>query len=305
MRYERLDVISHVAELGSLSKAAKALGIAQSAVSRHIALLEERWGDRLFERTGRGVTLSGFGQRMLPQVRALLAQAQRLDDLAHEASGIPSGVVHVGMLPSITRHVIGQLMTAMSAKYPAVLLRITEGFSGALDEQVTFGHLDLAVINRYGRTAPRGEEVLARMDTYLVGRPGNPLLATGQITFSQLSKVALAVPSAPNGLRAMLDQIARRKRVQLNIRIEIDTISAIKDVVRQSDVCGLMPYAAVYEEARAGMLMSARVLQPSIPRTITVGITRQRPISRATRAVLSELANLVPLAVRKYGAPPT
>lgn len=64
-----------------------------------------------------------------------------------------------------------------------------------------------------------------------------------------------------------------------------------------------MPYAAVHEEARAGMLMPARLLQPSIPRTITVGITRQRPLSRAAWAVLSELANLVPLAVRRYGAP--
>ena len=75
MNLKQLETLALVAELGSLSRAARTLGVAQSLVSRGIGQLEAEWGDRLFERTGRGVVLSEFGRRVMPQVELLLAQS--------------------------------------------------------------------------------------------------------------------------------------------------------------------------------------------------------------------------------------
>lgn len=302
IRLDRLEVAQLVADLGSVSKAAKALGVAQSAVSRHVALLEAALGDRVFERDGRGVAVSEFGQRLLPQIRLLLLQARKLEEDAREASGIATGLVHIGILESLSRLLVGRLMSELRKKHPAVRLRISEGLSGSLDEQVTTGRLDLAIVNRYGRSAPPGEDVLGRMDTFLVGRPDNPLLAAKQTPFSQLGRVPLALPWAPNGFRLALDQIARRKRVDLQVAVESDTISALRDVLLQGDVCGLLPYHAVHEEVRQGTLVASRVVQPSIPRTIAVVTTRQKPLSRATMQVLKEIGRLVPQVLRDHGA---
>src|SRR5262245_8358541 len=169
MNLKQLQSFVHVAHQGSLARAAAATDLAESLISRHISALESAWGDRLFERTGRGMALSEFGRRMLPEVRAALEQVTRLDAIARESAGVPTGTVHVGVLPSLAPQLLPQLFADLRSGAPGVTLHAAEGFSGNLDEQLASGRLDVAVINRYGPAAARGEEVLGTADTYLVG----------------------------------------------------------------------------------------------------------------------------------------
>jgi hypothetical protein len=103
MNLKQLQTFVLVADLGSLSRAATTLDMAPSLVSRQVALLEAEWGDRLFERTGRGMAPSDFGRRMLGEAKRVLDQVQRLESVAHESAGALTGTVHVGVLPSMSR----------------------------------------------------------------------------------------------------------------------------------------------------------------------------------------------------------
>ena len=302
MHLDRLKVVQTVAELGSVSKAAKTLGIAQSVVSRHVSLLEAHWGDRLFERTGRGVALSEFGLRVLPQIGAVLTQAGRLQEAVQDAAGVPAGIVRLGILPSMSRLVIGKLMGTLRVKYPAIRLRVTEAFSDAMDRGIADGSLDLGLFSRYGKTAPAGEESFGRLRTYLVGAPGGKYLDGRQsVPFALLANVPLALPSAPNGMRAVMENVARTKRIQLDVAIEIDTISAMKEICQQVNVCTLLPMCAVVDEVKQGLLAAVPVSQPDVWRTISIGMTHQQPQSRATRAVLGELRLMLPQIMKQQG----
>src|SRR6476619_2974205 len=100
-----------IGELGSLTRASLFLDSNQSLLSRQLNALERECGARLFNRTGRGVALSDVGQRIFPQVRALLADAERLEaDIRGEARE-PAGRVTLGSLPSLGPTVIGPLFT--------------------------------------------------------------------------------------------------------------------------------------------------------------------------------------------------
>jgi LysR family nitrogen assimilation transcriptional regulator len=90
-----------------------------------------------------------------------------------------AGTVHVGVLPSMSRQLLPLLFSDLRVRAPAVLLHINEGFSGELDEHMSSGKLDMAVVYRYGSSVARGEDVLGTVETYLVGRPGLPLLSGG------------------------------------------------------------------------------------------------------------------------------
>src|SRR5690606_30444415 len=120
----------------------------QPQVSRQIAQLESEWGDRLFERTGRGVVLSNFGKRIEPEVRLLLAQARQLEAAVENVSGVPSGTVDLGVVPSLSRRLLPRLLAYLREKAPGVRLRFTEDFTGTLEERLAAGHLDMAVMNR-------------------------------------------------------------------------------------------------------------------------------------------------------------
>lgn len=294
MNLKQLQSFVWVAEQGSLARASAATDAAESLISRHIAALESEWGDRLFERTGRGMALSDFGRRMLPQVRAALEQVGRLDGLARESAGVPTGTVHIGVLPSLARQLLPLLFADLRASAPAVTLHAAEGFSGNLDEQLASGRLDLAVINRYGASALRGEEVLGTADTYLIGKAGSELLAEGNVPFKVLAHVPLVLPSVPNGLRATLDQLSRRHAVHLDVVMEVDSSGSMKDVALSGHAYTLLPLMAVKEELERKTLGAAKVVKPTIRRTIALALTTQRPLSRAARHVASRIRHLAP-----------
>ncbi|MEJ8837334.1 LysR family transcriptional regulator [Ramlibacter sp. AN1133] len=298
MNLKQLQSFVHVAEQGSLARAGAATDLAESLISRHVAALESAWGDRLFERTGRGMALSEFGRRMLPEVRAALDQVARLDAIARETAGVPTGTVHVGVLPSLAPQLLPLLFADLRAGAPGVRLHAAEGFSGNLDEQLASGRLDLAVINRYGPGVARSEEVLGTADTYLIGQAGSALLAQDSVAFKSLAGVPLVLPSVPNGLRQTLDQLARRHGLRLEIVMEVDSSGSMKDVALSGLAYTLLPLMAVKEELARGTLGAAPVVKPGIRRTIVLAVTSQRPLTRAARHVAGRIRALAPRLVR-------
>jgi DNA-binding transcriptional LysR family regulator len=294
---KQLQSFARVAEHGSLARAAAATDQAESLISRQIGALEGEWGDRLFERTGRGMALSDFGRRMLPEVRAALQQVDRLDDVARESAGVPTGTVHIGVLPSLARQLLPLLFADLRVSAPAVALHAAEGFSGNLDEQLAGGRLDLALINRYGASVARGEEVLGTAETYLIGKDGSALLTEGAVPFKMLAGVPLVLPSVPNGLRTTLDHLSRKHGVQLQVVMEVDSSGSMKDVALSGYAYTLLPLMAVKEELGRKKLAAAKVVKPTIRRTIALALTTQRPLSRAARHVAARIRVLAPKLV--------
>lgn len=298
MNLKQLETVALVAELGSLSRAARALGIAQSLVSRAIAQIETEWGDRLFERTGRGVVLSEFGKRIFPEIQLLLAQSARLHDEVRNAAGVPAGLVRLGVLPSMTRRLVPALFADLRQAAPGLRLRVSEGFSGQLDAQLDSGHLDLAVINRYGPSPRQDEDVVATVATYLVGKPDHPLARRTTVDFRRMDGVPLVLPPAPNGLRSVLDQHARQQGVTLDVALEVESLNTMKEVALSGHALTILPRLAVDHEIAASQLAAAEIVKPRLPRSISLGVTHHHPLSRAARLVLSRLHTLVPLLTR-------
>ncbi len=96
MELRQLRYFVAVAEEGGFGRAAARLGVAQSAVSRQVGRLEEEWGTPLFERTTRRVRLSGAGERLLPEARAVLAAAGRAARVAADIAAGDDGVLRLG-----------------------------------------------------------------------------------------------------------------------------------------------------------------------------------------------------------------
>ena len=123
-----MSIFVSVAELGSLSRAATSLGIAQSALSRQISTLELTFGGRLFDRTGRGMQLTELGQSLLPRALALLLDAEAMTQEALDVMSAPRGVVNVGLVPSVSHPLSSQLYKRTQERFRAYglgFLRVT------------------------------------------------------------------------------------------------------------------------------------------------------------------------------------
>ncbi len=298
MDLDRLKLFVQVAEAGSLSKAAVLLDSVQSAISRQIAALEAEAGRRLFDRTGRGVALTEFGKRLFPEIKALVLEAERVESLMQGKDELPAGEVRIGLMPSVSELLVAALFKRIREKYPAIRLRIFEGSNGQLDEWVSNGRIDMAVLYRYGKTVRRGEDVLFEVDTYLVGPPGDRLTTQPTIDFARLDGLPLVLPGAPNGLRVALDQIARRQRegFTLSVVLEADSLPIQRSMASHGEAYAVHGGVVVWRDVKAGIVSASRIVNPEMRRAMVLATTTQHPLTLASR----ETASIVRGVAQEY-----
>ncbi len=282
-----------IAELGSLTRAALFLDNNQSLLSRHLNALERDCKTRLFNRTGRGVALSDVGQRILPQVKALLADAEQLELEIRGQAREPAGRVTIGSLPSITNPMAGRLFKQLREGHPGVQLKILEGSSGQVEEWLADARIDIAILYRYASASPPAERALATVDSYLIGAPGDRLTAASEVPFAALHELPFILPSAPNGLRTALDAIARQERITLMPAIEADSLPLMRSTVAEARLYTVLPIHAVWTEVQEGRLQAAKIVSPGVQRIVSMATARGKGPARAVSAVAAQIVEII------------
>ncbi|MFD8012985.1 LysR family transcriptional regulator [Streptomyces sp. NPDC058955] len=196
MELRELRTFVAVAEEGGFGRAAARLGVVQSAVSRQVARLEEEWGTRLFERTTRRVRLSGAGERLLPEARAVLAAAGRAARVAADITAGDDGVLRLGGVHGPGDR-LDRVLADLTAGAPGlrVALRslpVTERLAA-----VRAGELDAALV-RAVDTAPGLALLPLWTDPLYAALPqDHPLAAQPSLDIAQLAGLPLRL--APRG----------------------------------------------------------------------------------------------------------
>lgn len=285
MDIQKLKIFLAIADARQISKAAAFLGTVPSQLSRQLTALERELGGTLFFRTGRGMTLTELGERILPRVRAVLLEYEALQQDVAADSGALGGDVSIGMVPSLVPHVVVLLHRTLREIHPRILLHITEGSSSELDAWRTHGEIDLSLLFRHSRNDIQHEEPLAQVGNYLMAPRGDRLTRAPSLPFSALAGIPLLIPGAPNGARLHLEQLARKQGIVLHVALEASTLSVQTELTAAGCGYSIMPAHAAQREVENGRLQAALIDEPDLVRTITLGITTVRPASAAVREV--------------------
>ncbi|HUH37273.1 MAG TPA: LysR family transcriptional regulator, partial [Spongiibacteraceae bacterium] len=281
------------ADQGSLTRAAAAMGLAQSALSRHISHLEHVLGGRLFHRTGRGVELTELGSTLLPQARVLLQEARQLMDVAKEVRRTPAGVVNIAVLPSMCRPLVGTLLGRLQEEFPDIRLRAIEAYSGEVQALLAEGKVDIGIFNRYRPTVRESQEAIFSSAMCLVGKTGALVLKQKSVRFATVSSLGLALPARPNGMRSLFDEIAGRQRLRMNVVLEANSGAVIKDALASCQLFSVLPPHAVQDELASGVLSAVPITHPVVRQVTFVETTSRHPMTSASREVLRLVRLLV------------
>ncbi len=119
-----LMLFAKVVDEGSFSRAAERVGLPKSTISRRIAMLEASLGERLLLRTTRKLTVTDFGHSVLEHARQVTAEVDAASALAQNRQAQPSGRLRVSMPNDFANVVLGEMMAAFIARYPAVSLEL-------------------------------------------------------------------------------------------------------------------------------------------------------------------------------------
>jgi LysR family nitrogen assimilation transcriptional regulator len=297
MDISQLRTLIHVAELGSLSKASDRLHIAQPALSRQVRLLEEELGARLFERHGRGMIPTEQGQDVLRHALRVMAELEEIRAVVADEDAPLRGHVSIGMPPTASDILSEPLVSAFRDTHPEATLRIVSAYSGYLLDWMHRGEIDAAILYdpksaRTLRVHPLLEERL-----FLIGPQASPFSLDNPVLFRELADQRLLLPSVGHGLRSILDRHAEETGIVLNVKVEADSYSTLKSLVRNGHGVTVLPLAPIHEELAAGRLAAAPLVDPVPVRRLIMSYPTDRPTTRLARfagqVIASTIATLV------------
>jgi len=286
MEFLQLRNFVTVADAGSFSRAALRLNLTQPALSRQIRSLEDELGTRLFYRHGRGVSLTEAGRKLRDVAKPMLDQLILVKREIAERAQQPSGTVVLGVPPSIGNTLAAPLALRFREAYPRAALRVREGFSSTLVEWIESGQLDVAVLYDARRDRNLLVSPLLLEDFFLI-EFARPMARSSAVSLADIGTVPLVLPGPENGFRKVIDSAAHAAGVTLTIAIEVDSITALKQLVLSGkDVCTILPFGAVHQEVRERRLTARPINSPAMQALLVAATPPHRHVTKAARAVL-------------------
>jgi LysR family nitrogen assimilation transcriptional regulator len=294
MNLKHLQSFVRVAELGSFSKAARVLDIAQPALSRQVRLLETDLRETLLLRNGRGVSLTDAGRRLFEHGVQILQQvAQAREDLNTERDAAV-GHVTIGLPPSIGRRLTLPLIERFRQQLPRARLTIVEGLSASIAEWIGSGRADLGLVyNPDAQPAleltPLLRERLCLVEPAAARRRGEPK----PLPLREVGAYPLVLPERHQSIRRLLQTQAAAVGVKLNIAWEVSSVPAIIDLVCARVGYAVLNASAVAASGRGSELAVRPIIEPELISVLFLAQPATKPPTPLTRRVARLLTELL------------
>ncbi len=181
-----LRAFVETADAGSLSRAARTLDLSQPSLTGQIQRLETHLGTPLFDRHGRGVTLTDAGTTLYPRARRILDEVRETEDSIRQEAMQVAGTLSVGAIPTVAPYLLPTAVQKLRARHAAMRVAIREDYSSALARLLHDGSLDVVIAALPYGFEHLDTEVLGR-DALVVAVPAShPAARVGRITLAQL-----------------------------------------------------------------------------------------------------------------------
>ena len=280
MDLRQLHYFATVAERGGFGAAASALNIAQSALSRHVKLLEQELGGALLVRGPRGVTVTESGKVLLARGRWLLGMLEDIKVEVRTENREPTGIVRLGAPSSLGDLFYAPLARLFARRFPRVRLELSDGLTERLIDLLLRAELDMAVVTMPPPNDHLAYEVLVVEQVFLVGAAGDRLLKRGTLMRREFSRLPASVQP--------LSRSFFPSKVPCVVRVE--SVTPMKQMVAGGLGYALLPFSGIHREVEEGTLSAARL--PWMQAERVLALPRGRPISSAGHEVVASLKEI-------------
>lgn len=286
----RLRLLVEIDHQGSVSAAARAIGIGQPSASEHLRLLETAAGQRLVERNGRGSRLTDAGRVLALHAGQALATLRAGEEELAALAGLEAGTIHIGASTTPGVYLLPDTLGCFRRDHPNVKVEVEIASTGDIVERVLSGRVQLALV---GETDP--DERLA-LEPFLtdelvgVARPGVLPLRGNELEPSLIAEQTLLVREATSSTRRLSDRALANTGVEPAEVWELDSSEAIKRAAREGLGIAFLSRYAVAEEIERGEVAYFRLVgRPRIERRLFVAYLSRRPLSPSERRFVSTL----------------
>jgi DNA-binding transcriptional LysR family regulator len=293
-----------VADQRHFTRAAESLHVAQPSLSQQIRALESDLGARLFTRAPGRVALTAAGEELLPLARRILADAGLVRRVVREVDDLDRGRVRLGATPSLCTSLLPRILADFRRDYPGVTLLVTEGGSRDLQQGLTEGALDLALIidSRVAEDSRLQARPLFTEELVAISAADAPAALPERITVADLQGRPMVMFRVGYDLRETTVAACRAAGFEPTLAVEGGEMDAVLAFVAAGLGLAVVPSAVADERFRV-----TRFSGPGLLRTVHLAARSDveappaaKQLQRMTSAFLAGQAadDALPLGVR-------
>jgi len=290
----QLEAFVQVANQRSFSRAAEALFLTQPSVTARIQALERDLGERLFERSGRGVRLTEVGACFLPHAERVLQVLHSGREAIDSLRNLQSGTLILASATTVSTYVLPGLLKAFRSRFPRVEVSVRTGRSEQVLQMLLGDEAQVGLVRAvyHQDIETRG---LVEDELVLVCNAEHPLAGSGGITIEQLGDQPFIFFESSSSYYALAQGLFRQRGIVPRVHMELDSMEASKRMVEEGLGLCLLPRMAVERELQTGTLVAMEINGiPNPSRQIALITRRGRPLGPVAQSFVEVVTEMFP-----------
>ena len=291
MDFDQLVTFLEVAKLGSVSRAGQKVFRSQSAVSAQIRQLEQEYGDRLLDRSGKDVTLTPAGRVLFAYAEKLLQMRDESLLAVADQGSTTRGTLVIGANEATCLYVLPDVFAKFCHLYPGVQMSIYRNFSYKIIEKLENGSIDVGIVTLPVKSPSLKSHAIFRDQLMLMVSPQSPLAKHDVVPVSEIVKQPLLLPQMGFS-RRLMDKLFRPYAAQLQVRMELASVGMIKSFVAAGLGVSLISASFARDQVLAGRVKLIPIQDQELWRELGLAYRRDRTLTRATTTFISTVRQL-------------
>ena len=293
MNLRRLKYFVKIVDIGSLTKSADILHIAQPALSQQLATLESEVKQQLVIRTKQGVTPTTAGKVLYGYAQSILRQCEQAQFAIDNSGEALSGNVSIGLAPGTAAQLLAvPLIEEVKKRHPGIVLYINENYGTTLSELIMNGQMDMAVL--YDNREIQGLTFIQLMkeELYFVC-PFELSEPKSSVKLTEVARYELFLPRLYNIMRKTLDDAFNSEGITYQVKCEIESQITLNAVLAAGMGCTVLPKSAAQGLASTSQSWMAKIIEPNVQTSLSFCISDHLPLSQPAEAVKTILLALM------------
>ena len=238
---KQLKAFVAVVEENSFSLAAERLNATQSGMSMLVQNLELSIGKKLINRVPGKMVLTESGKNFYKHALEILSLMDKaLIDAKTDTEDL-SGTFNCGLMPTFTRSALPATLSKFLKEYPKVDVKVTEAYSGVLEDMVRTNKLEFAIVPSVKNPTGLNIEFVSSDLNFLVTKKNSEFEHLKPIKLSKLDKIKIILPGVENSRRISLNEYFATHNIKIDKTLEMDGMIGTLEMVASSDWCAILP----------------------------------------------------------------
>ena len=285
-----LRTFTRVVELGSMTRAAESLYLAQSAVSTQVAALASHAGGPLLERRENKLAPTRLGQILYDAACDVLARVGALEHRLRDVVAADTRRITVTCTRTVCETSVARVVSLFAKEHPELTLGITSGTVKDAEVRLRGGESDVALVE--GNVDITDARLVPfHVDHLVVAVPaGHVLAGRGSVTFDEVACHPFVLRGTSSGTRLLIEQRLGRRFERLQVAFELEGNAEVVSCVEAGIGLALLSETALAGALALGTVVSLRLTDVDLSRTFHVAVPEERPISEGAACFAEWLA---------------